>query len=155
MQKLQPSIPGPDSLESRPPMSAPPKEFNDDHIPMGSLITFRAYGTWLHGDERGSVDRFHRTYGTPMLPPNLQRTNYERRLREQHPVKLDSRKRDAIESGIRETCAIATGCSGLSTSYKPCSYGRIGELQTRTDLERAKGKRNALDERSGMLEKRS
>src|SRR6266498_1671184 len=106
MQKLQPSIPGPDSLESRPPMSAPPKEFNDDHIPMGSLITFRAYGTWLHGDERGSVDRFHRTYGTPMLPPNLQRTNYERRLRKQHPVKLDSRKREAIESGIRETCAI-------------------------------------------------
>jgi len=44
---------------------------------------------------------------------------------------------------------------GFQHSYKPCSYGRIGELQTRTDLERTKGKRNALDERSGMLEKRS
>ena len=87
-------------------MSALPTEFNDDHNPMGYLITFRAYGTWLHGDERGSVDRFHRTYGTPMLPPNVQRANYERRLRKQHPVNLDSRTRAAIESGIRETCTI-------------------------------------------------
>lgn len=81
-------------------------EFNDDHTPLGYLITFRAHGTWLHGDERGSVDRFHRTYGTSMLPPSLQRANYERRLRKQQPVHLDSRKRASIESGILETCTI-------------------------------------------------
>jgi REP element-mobilizing transposase RayT len=84
----------------------PPREFSDDHTPLGYLITFRAYGTWLHGDERGSVDRFHRTYGTPMLPPSIQRANYERRLRRQQPVHLDSRKRASIESGILETCTI-------------------------------------------------
>src|SRR6266851_1249483 len=82
------------------------RDFNDDHTPLGYLITFRAYGTWLHGDERGSVDRLHRTYGTPMLPPNLQRTRYEGRLRKQPPLKLDSRMRTAIESCIRETCTI-------------------------------------------------
>ena len=87
-------------------MNRRPTEFNDDHIPLGYLITFRAYGTWLHGDERGSVDRFHRTYGTPMLPPSVQRGNYERRLRKQHPVHLGPRKRASIESGIRETCTI-------------------------------------------------
>jgi REP element-mobilizing transposase RayT len=87
-------------------MNRLPNEFNDAHTPLGYLITFRAHGTWLHGDERGSIDRFHRTYGTPMLPPSLQRANYERRLRKQQPVNLDSRKRASIESGILETCTI-------------------------------------------------
>ena len=41
-----------------------------------------------------------------MLPPNIQRTNYERRLRKQHPVTLNSRQRAAVESAIRETCTI-------------------------------------------------
>jgi hypothetical protein len=45
-------------------------EFQARTQPLAFLITFRCYGTWLHGDERGAVDRssYHR-YGTPdMLP---------------------------------------------------------------------------------------
>jgi hypothetical protein len=61
-------------------MSRPHREFSDDHTPLAYLITFRSYGTWLHGDPRGSVDRFHNVYGTPRLPPNSQREKYERRL---------------------------------------------------------------------------
>src|SRR3989449_11539655 len=99
-------------------MSRPPTEFNDDHVPLGYLITFRCSGTWLHGDSRGSVDRFHRTYGTPMLPPSVQRTRYEGRLRKQPPVILGPLHRAAIESGIRETCAIRTGRCGPSTSVR-------------------------------------
>jgi len=38
--------------------------------PLAYLITFRTYGTWLHGDARGSVDRDHNAYDSPMLPPN-------------------------------------------------------------------------------------
>src|SRR5258707_3772033 len=87
-------------------MNPLPTEFNYNHTPLGYLITFRAYGTWLHGDERGSVDRFHRTYGTPMLPASVQKANYERRLRKQRPEHLGTRKRPSIESGIRETCTI-------------------------------------------------
>ncbi len=49
-------------------MSHPHREFNDEHIPLAYFITFRCYGTWLHGDRRGSVDRFHNIYGTPRLP---------------------------------------------------------------------------------------
>ena len=81
-------------------------DFNNDHAPLGYLITFRSYGTWLHGDGRGSVDRFHRSYGTPILPVNAQRQKFEQRLIKQPPVKLDSRQRAAVESGIRETCTI-------------------------------------------------
>ncbi|MGH9840991.1 MAG: hypothetical protein ACREEM_19730 [Blastocatellia bacterium] len=42
--------------------------FSDSRIPLAYLITFRCYGTWLHGDERGSVDRDHNIYRTPFLP---------------------------------------------------------------------------------------
>ena len=79
-------------------------EFHDDHTPLAYHITFRGYGTWLHGDSRGSVDRFHRIYGTPTLPPSPRRKQYERRLLKQPPVKLNANQRAAVESGIRETC---------------------------------------------------
>jgi REP element-mobilizing transposase RayT len=82
------------------------RDFNDDHTPLGYLITFRAYGTWLHGDERGSVDQHHRRFGTPMLPPSPRRKQIEDRLLKQPPVKLNRRQRAAIDFAIRETCAI-------------------------------------------------
>src|SRR2546428_5625205 len=34
--------------------------WNDTDIPLAFLITFRCYGTWLHGDDRGSVNQFRR-----------------------------------------------------------------------------------------------
>ncbi len=37
--------------------------------PLAYFITFTCCGTWLHGDERGSVDREHNTPGTPVLEP--------------------------------------------------------------------------------------
>jgi hypothetical protein len=43
--------------------------WNDTEIPLAFLITFRSYGTWLHGDERGSVNRFRNQYKSPRLPP--------------------------------------------------------------------------------------
>ena len=46
------------------------REFNDDHTALAYLITFRCYGTWLHGDSRGSVDRFHNRYGAPLIAAN-------------------------------------------------------------------------------------
>ena len=82
------------------------RDFNDDHTPLGYLITFRAYGTWLHGDARGSVDRDHRRYGAPMLPLSPRRKQIESRLLKHPPVKFTARQRAAIDSGIRETCVI-------------------------------------------------
>jgi REP element-mobilizing transposase RayT len=87
-------------------MTNPHQEFSDDHTPKAYLITFRSYGTWLHGDRRGSVDRFHNTYGTPRLPRNLPRERYDRSLMAGPPVRLNAKQRAAIERGIRETCRI-------------------------------------------------
>ncbi|MDQ3490280.1 MAG: hypothetical protein M3449_04330 [Acidobacteriota bacterium] len=36
--------------------------WNDTDIPLAFLTTFRTYGTWLHGDKRGSIDRFHNVF---------------------------------------------------------------------------------------------
>ncbi len=81
-------------------------DFQDRSSPIGYLITFRCYGTWLHGDERGSVDRHHRVYGNPGVRPSALRRQHDRDLLKQPPVKLNSRERLVVESAIRETCAI-------------------------------------------------
>jgi len=31
--------------------------WNDTDTPLAYFISFRSYGTWLHGDKRGSIDR--------------------------------------------------------------------------------------------------
>ncbi len=81
-------------------------EFNGEHIPFGFHITFRAYGTWLHGDRRGSVNRFNNRFGTPRIPPNPLRQRYNRGLLNQSAVKLRARQRHLIAEAIRETCQI-------------------------------------------------
>ena len=81
-------------------------DFQDRSTPIGYLITFRSYGTWLHGDERGSVDRYHRAYGTAGLPPSELRRQRDRDLLKQPPVKLNSRQRPIVDSAIRDTCNI-------------------------------------------------
>ena len=81
-------------------------EFEVREFPLGYLITFRPYGTWLHGDRRGSVNRFHNRYGTPRLPQNDGWKKHNRDALKQSPVRLGSRQRRAIEEAIRETCKI-------------------------------------------------
>lgn len=79
-------------------------EFSAEEFPCGYLITFRAHGTWLHGDSRGSVDRFHNIFGTARIPPNKEWQKYNQKLLIQRPVTLRRRQRNAIEEAIRETC---------------------------------------------------
>ena len=61
-------------------------DFQARHTPVGFLITFRCYGTWLHGDERGSFDGHHRRYGTPGLPASELRRQRDQDLMRQPPV---------------------------------------------------------------------
>src|SRR5438128_8969231 len=88
--------------------------WNNTDTPIAYLITFRAYGTWLHGDERGSVDRFHNVYGKPMLPLSRQRQKYERSLLSHAPVKLSAAQRGAVEKGCEMLVLIVGGCCGPS-----------------------------------------
>ncbi|MCC6327114.1 MAG: transposase [Acidobacteria bacterium] len=80
------------------------KMWNDTDTPLAYLITFRAYGTWLHGDMRGSVDRNNNTYGTPRVDHTPARKGYVRSIAKRKPVRLDARRRRSIERAVKETC---------------------------------------------------
>jgi hypothetical protein len=46
------------------------ENWDDNEFPLAYLITVRTFGTWLHGDERSSVDEHNdlNIYGTPRWP---------------------------------------------------------------------------------------
>ena len=80
--------------------------WNDTDTPLAYLITFRTYGTWLHGDHRGSIDRFHNGYGSPYLAANTNWHRFNRQALKTMPAILDARQRKSVEVSINETCEI-------------------------------------------------
>jgi REP element-mobilizing transposase RayT len=80
-------------------------DWDDNVFPLAYLLTFRTYGTWLHGDERGSVDAHGRNiYGTPRIEPN---TALEKRMLEnlaQKPFVFDAIRREAVTNVFKEIC---------------------------------------------------
>ena len=79
--------------------------WNDTDIPLAYLITFRSYGTWLHGDNRGSIDRFHNAYKSPYIPANPQWQEHNRDQLKLSPLTLRAQQRKSIEVAIRDTCS--------------------------------------------------
>ncbi len=78
--------------------------WNDTDIPLAVFFTIRCYGTWLHGDERGSVDRHNNIYGTPRLAPNSNWGKYNEAELLHSPVRLNAAERLSVENAIRDTC---------------------------------------------------
>ena len=80
-------------------------EFQDRAAPLGYLITFRTYGTWLHGDERGSMDRReYNVYGEMKIAPSDLTRSRDRNLMKSPPFEMDARARAIVEEAIRDTC---------------------------------------------------
>ena len=80
--------------------------WNDTETPLAYFISFRTYGTWLHGDQRGSIDRFHNRYGDPYLPANEARQTRNHKRLKTDPFMLAAQARRSVETAIRETCSI-------------------------------------------------
>jgi REP element-mobilizing transposase RayT len=81
-------------------------DFQDRSEPLAYFITFRCYGTWLHGDERGSVDRKnYNRFGTRNIPPTKKWVEHEAPLLKHPPVKLNEKQRPVVENAIAEVCA--------------------------------------------------
>jgi REP element-mobilizing transposase RayT len=78
--------------------------WNDTDVPLAHLITFRCYGTWLHGDARGSVDRLHNQYKAAYAPANENRGRHNEGMLKSKPLVLDASQRSSVENAIRETC---------------------------------------------------
>jgi len=80
------------------------RDFDDNEFPLAYLITFRCYGTWLHGDARGSMDRAHNVYSTPKISPNKSLERSNRRRLKNPQITLNSRQRDVVEKSVRGVC---------------------------------------------------
>jgi REP element-mobilizing transposase RayT len=81
-----------------------PRDFDDNEFPLAYLISFRCYGTWLHGDSRKSVDRKHNVFGTPKIASNPGLERFEKKRLKHKPFKLDARSRPIVEKAVREVC---------------------------------------------------
>jgi len=78
--------------------------WNDTDIPLAYLISFRSYGTWFHGDARGSIDRFHNRYMSPYIPADPAWKERNEQRMKSVPLSLNAAQRKAIETAIRDTC---------------------------------------------------
>ena len=75
---------------------------SDYTFPPAYFITFSTYGSWVHGDARGSVNRKQNKFDTPKIKPNAQ---YAKKMHERQKHKqflLNETKRDTVLQSIVE-----------------------------------------------------
>jgi REP element-mobilizing transposase RayT len=76
--------------------------------PSGYLLTFHTYGTWFHGDIRGSVGRNGNNIpGTPVLAPNQQRVNFEMKRSKHVGVTFDKMQQTSIHDTIKSVATFS------------------------------------------------
>jgi REP element-mobilizing transposase RayT len=80
------------------------RDFDDNEFPLGYLITFRCYGTWLHGDARGSMDRKHNAYGAARLAPNAHLERSDLSQSQHPPIILNTQQRKVVENAVNGVC---------------------------------------------------
>jgi len=82
-------------------------EFQDRSVAKAFLITFRCYGTWLHGDSRGSVDRrYYNRFGAPKIKPDAENESRKAQQMRHNPLILGVRERKVVETAIMEVCRV-------------------------------------------------
>lgn len=69
-------------------------------------MTWSCYANWLHGDERGSTDRVHNTFATPLLFVNARREASDRFHSKHRPTTLGPEARAVVDSCIRAHVSI-------------------------------------------------
>jgi REP element-mobilizing transposase RayT len=73
--------------------------------PLAYFLTWHTYGTWLHGDEQGSVDPRNNIVGDPFIATNEARRRSEQSRLQHPPVRLDSADRTIVQNTILEVAA--------------------------------------------------
>lgn len=80
-------------------------EYAEGNYPLAYLITIRSYGTWLHGDDKSSVDRHgFNTNGTPRLLPSKSLEDFMQGQMKQSPTLFDKDERICVLDAVREVC---------------------------------------------------
>ena len=79
--------------------------WEENTFPLAYLLTFRTFGTWLHGDERTSVKRDGwNIYGTPHIQPNERLENWMIEEMNQDSFILTGSMRTIVETAVKELC---------------------------------------------------
>jgi len=80
-------------------------DFEESDFPIAYLITFRTFGTWLHGDQRRSIRRTRKHKdATKVIDINIPLKERMAEEMNSRPVVLDRRQRKAVEEAIRQLC---------------------------------------------------
>ncbi|MFN2502621.1 MAG: transposase, partial [Pyrinomonadaceae bacterium] len=79
--------------------------FEENQFPLAYLLTFRTFGSWLHGDKRGAVGRDGRNrYGGPRMKPNTALESALKIEARQPQLILSKPMRRCVETSIAELC---------------------------------------------------
>jgi len=79
--------------------------FEQSEFPIAYLITFRTYGTWLHGDERGSVRRNgNNLYQGPGITTSIPLRDSMAEMQKEPIFVLNPEQRECVEAAINEVC---------------------------------------------------
>src|SRR4051794_18420754 len=72
--------------------------------PLAYLLTFRCHGTWLPGDPRGYVNRWHNSPGTRAIAANRRLEAATLRQLPHPPIELRPEQRAVVARAIRDRC---------------------------------------------------
>ncbi len=116
-------------------------EFQERSAALAFFITFRCYGTWFHGDERGSVDRrFSNCYGETKIEPNKRLEIAESRQAKAPPFILAPNMRTLVEKAIRDLCIVreySLYALNVRTNHVHLVVGNSGKVERMMDSFKA------------------
>ncbi len=118
------------------------KTINDKRIPLAYFITFRGYGTWLHGDSSRPVNRFHNRYGAPRLQRNDRWKSYNKDRLTHAIVRLASMQKTVVKEAIHETCR-TRGWEVWATNVRSNHVHTVVTANAKAETVRAALKANA------------
>ena len=79
--------------------------YEENEFPLAYLLTFRTFGTWLHGDSRWSISRYRkRPYESKLIFPNKPLEDVMAAEMKQPPIILNPEHRIVVESAVDEVC---------------------------------------------------
>jgi REP element-mobilizing transposase RayT len=73
-------------------------------FPFAYFLNFRTYGTWLHGDERGSTSHRNNQYHTPFITPNDKLQQNMRNHMTESAFQLTASQQHTVLHAIIDTC---------------------------------------------------
>jgi REP element-mobilizing transposase RayT len=72
--------------------------------PLAYFLTFRTFGTWHPGDERGSVNRVNNVYGERGIARNPRLSHWSQQIQNDDTFVLDAAGRSVVDAAIRDAC---------------------------------------------------